>query len=494
MKRWEFLIQKEGDRDWLSLQESNLELEEGRYRVVAHSNRVNIDVEIRVIYQSEQGDDAPRTTLKGDRSQRSYHKYFRCTNAEGLVMVLPFTEFKAGTWTIRCCADIFSELVGEFWQESIEIKVNSAIEMNNTENVALSPCFDSSPYVPLSPVETESIASPVTNSKAKHYLQQLEQILQQEIEPMMQGFKSQEKTVSSQAVTPVSKTKQLPVITPQDEKAISNSHLHNVSKLASQELSIALKQDTFVRTRGEAIAISGQIERRDGCDSIESVMLGKLLYELRNPQTGEVCINFLQSLPETTLPYEFYANLEIPNEWEISFLLGTVILETASGLVAVRQPFIVTTDLNKASDSHSTSYAIALGAARRAIALPNAQEELVRKIDYLLAQEASSTPLNINLPEPSKMTKKFQRSQADSGHILPPQLNRCSEAEAIKLQLPPLPKPPQKVTPTTKEVTSQKNTSVEEAFQALQLKERFLVRLGSLAKPASQNSLQLPKI
>jgi hypothetical protein len=489
MKRWEFLIQKEGDRDWLSLQESNLELEEGRYRVVARANRVNIDVEIRVIYQSKRGDYAPRTALKGDRSQRSYHKYFRCTNAEGLVMVLPFTEFKAGTWTIRCCADILSELVGEFWQESIEIKVNSAIEMNKTENVSLSPCFDSSPYVPLSPVETERIASPVTNSKAKHYLQQLEQILQQEIEPMMQGFKSQEKTVSPQAVT-----NKLPVITPQDEKAISNSHLHNVSKLASQELSIALKQDTFVRTRGEAIAqgaaakpiaISGRIERRDGCDSIESLMLGKLLYELRNPQTGEVCINFLQSLPETTLPYEFYANLEIPSEWEISFLLGTVILETASGLVAVRQPFIVTTDLNKISNSHSTSYEIAL---------PNAQEELVRKIDYLLAQEASSTPLNINLPEPSKMTKKFQRTQADSGHILPPQLNRCSEAEAIKLQLPSLPKPPQKATDITKKVTNQKNTSVEEAFQALQLKERFLVRLGSLAKPASQNSLQLPKI
>jgi cell division septation protein DedD len=476
MKRWEFLIQKEGALDWVSLQESNLELEEGRYRVVARANRVNIDIEIRVIYQCEQG----------DRSQQSYHKYFRCTNAEGLVMVLPFTEFKAGTWTIRCCADILSELVGEFWQESIEIKVNSAIEMNKTENVALSPCFDSSPYVPLSPVETERIASPVTNSKAKHYLQQLEHLLQQEIEPMMTGFKSQE-SLSSQAVT-----NQLSVITPQDEKAISNSHLHNASKLASQELSIALEQDTFVRTRGEAIAISGRIERRDGCNSIESVMLGKLLYELRNPQTGEVCINFLQSLPETTLPYEFYANLEIPSEWEISFLLGTVILETSSGLVAVRQPFIVTTDVNKTSDSHSTSYAIAL---------PNAQEELVRKIDYLLAQEASSTPLNLNLPEPNKMTKKFQqtasrasRSQADSGHILPPQLNRCSEAEAIKLQLPPLPKPPQKATVTTKEITSQKNTLVEEAFQALQLKERFLVRLGSLAKPASQNSLQLPKL
>jgi hypothetical protein len=478
MKPWEFLIQKEGDRAWLSLQEPNLELEEGKYRVVAHSNRVNLDVEIRVIYQSE----------NGNSSGRSYHKYFRCTNAEGLVMVLPFTEFTAGIWTIRCCADIMSELVGEFWQESIQIKINAPVETNKPENLAISPCFDSSPYVPLSPMKTESAAVTVPNSKAEHYLQQLEQLLQQEIEPMIQGVKSQEKSLKS-----------LQPINPQDEKAISHSHLSNLSKLASQELSIVLDRDTFVRTKGEAIAISGRIERRDSYESRESVMLGKLLYELRNPQTGEVCINFMQSLPETSLPYKFCANLEIPSEWEISLLLGTVILETAAGLVAIRQPFIVTTDLNKISDNHSTSYAIALGASRRAIALPNAQEELVRKIDYLLAQEATSTPLNLSLPEPSKMTKKFQLTQANSSNILPPQLNRCSETQAIKLQLPSLPKPPsipssEKVTEPIKEVTSQKNSSVEEAFQALQLKERFLMRLGSLAKPAAKNSLQLPKL
>jgi hypothetical protein len=468
MKRWEFLIQKEGDRAWLSLQEPNLELEEGKYRMVAHSNLVNLDVEIRVIYQSE----------VGERSQRSYQKYCRCTNAEGLAMVLPFTEFKAGIWTIRCCADIISELVGEFWQESIQIKIKSPIETNKIENLATYPCFNASPYVPLSPVESESVASTVSNSKAKHYLQQLEQLLQHDIEPMIQEVSFVKDTHQSS-------------VTSQDENAISNFHLRNMSKLASQELLIVLDRDNFVRARGEAIAISGRIERRERCENTESVMLGKLLYELRNPQTGEVCINFLQSLPETTLPYQLCANLEIPSEWEISLLLGTIILETATGLVAIRQPFIVTTDFNKIleEDTHSTSYAIAL---------PNAQEELVRKIDYLLAQEASSTPLNLDLPQPSKMTKKFQQSQADSGRILPPQLNRCSETEAIKLQLPSLPtqsiSSSEKATDAIAEVTSHKNSSVEEAFQALQIKERFLVRLGSLAKPAEKNSLELPKI
>ncbi|NJM90393.1 MAG: hypothetical protein HC847_27930 [Hydrococcus sp. RU_2_2] len=201
MKRWEFLIQKEGDRAWLSLQEPNLELEEGKYRMVAHSNLVNLDVEIRVIYQSE----------VGERSQRSYQKYCRCTNAEGLAMVLPFTEFKAGIWTIRCCADIISELVGEFWQESIQIKIKSPIETNKIENLAIYPCFNASPYVPLSPVESESVASTVSNSKAKHYLQQLEQLLQHDIEPMIQEVSFVKDTHQSS-------------VTSQDENAISNSH------------------------------------------------------------------------------------------------------------------------------------------------------------------------------------------------------------------------------------------------------------------------------
>jgi hypothetical protein len=52
MEYWEFLLQKEGDRIWLPIKSPRLEIEAGRYRVVAHSTRTNTDVEICVIHDS----------------------------------------------------------------------------------------------------------------------------------------------------------------------------------------------------------------------------------------------------------------------------------------------------------------------------------------------------------------------------------------------------------------------------------------------------------
>ena len=52
MKKLEFLLQKEGDRAWLPLETPDVEILEGRYRVVARVPHPNTDIEIRVSYTS----------------------------------------------------------------------------------------------------------------------------------------------------------------------------------------------------------------------------------------------------------------------------------------------------------------------------------------------------------------------------------------------------------------------------------------------------------
>jgi hypothetical protein len=64
MEYWEFLLQKEGDRSWLPIKSANLEIEAGRYRVVAHSARTNTDVEICVTHESTKGSPAKTTVSK----------------------------------------------------------------------------------------------------------------------------------------------------------------------------------------------------------------------------------------------------------------------------------------------------------------------------------------------------------------------------------------------------------------------------------------------
>ncbi|MGQ4649830.1 hypothetical protein [Lyngbya aestuarii] len=113
MEYWEFLIQKEGERFWLPIKSPKIEIEAGRYRVVAHSNLSNINLEVCVTHEST-GELPPRR-----RSQ----KRSRCTNQEGLMVVLPFTDFKSGLWRLRCSSDIMSDLMGNSWQQVVVLSV-----------------------------------------------------------------------------------------------------------------------------------------------------------------------------------------------------------------------------------------------------------------------------------------------------------------------------------------------------------------------------------
>lgn len=166
----EFLIQKEGDRSWLPLKMLPLAIEEGIYRILANSNRANILVEIRLSHQKiEQG-----------KIIRTSQSYSRRSNSEGLIMVLPFTNFQPGMWEIRCSSDIMSELFGESWQQSIQLQVLSNLKVISKEENQPTPNHQSS------------------MPKVDDYLNQLDQLLKQEIEPMLQVTEVSQSTNTEQ--------------------------------------------------------------------------------------------------------------------------------------------------------------------------------------------------------------------------------------------------------------------------------------------------------
>ncbi|AFY83662.1 hypothetical protein Oscil6304_4133 [Oscillatoria acuminata PCC 6304] len=116
MEEWEFLIQKEGDRSWLSVESPEVEILEGRYRMVARCSRTNVPVEIRAIYQSsEEFPPKRRMQKRGTR-----------TNAEGLMVVIPFTRLKPGFWDFTCFLD-------QTIQGSIRVEVLSIEEEGGSD-------------------------------------------------------------------------------------------------------------------------------------------------------------------------------------------------------------------------------------------------------------------------------------------------------------------------------------------------------------------------
>jgi hypothetical protein len=113
MEYWEFLIQKENDRSWQSLKSPEVELPQGRYRLVARSNRADTDIDIRIIHHS----------IHENPPKRRLQKRSRRINSEGLMVLIPFTNLTPGIWEFRCLPDLFEDLMGEPWQKTLKLNI-----------------------------------------------------------------------------------------------------------------------------------------------------------------------------------------------------------------------------------------------------------------------------------------------------------------------------------------------------------------------------------
>lgn len=227
MEYWEFLLQKEGDRTWLPIN-SKTEIEAGRYRVVAHSSRINTDVEICIIHDSTE--EVPPKRRSQKRSRR--------TNPEGLMVVIPFTYLRPGFWELRCCGDIMSDFLGNSWQHSVQLVVlaqatqialpeppsallapaKTEIEADLSENEQ-SPSTAKSDLVEPTPIETEIPQSfPIVASEAigseqdgeveiteedeEHSLPLAHPVSSWEATPLAQQDEVQPETITSEEQTP----------------------------------------------------------------------------------------------------------------------------------------------------------------------------------------------------------------------------------------------------------------------------------------------------
>lgn len=87
---WEFLLQQEGDRSWLPLESPDVEILEGRYRVMARTVVPDTLMDIRITHEST--DELPIKRRTQVRSGK--------TNATGLLLVIPFTQMQPGVWEL----------------------------------------------------------------------------------------------------------------------------------------------------------------------------------------------------------------------------------------------------------------------------------------------------------------------------------------------------------------------------------------------------------
>jgi hypothetical protein len=105
---WTFLLQQEGDQSWLPLESPDVEILEGRYRILAKSRYRNAPLSVRLSHVPSLGG----TPMSRQRSIR--------TDGQGLAAVLAFTSLQPGLWHIDC--------QGDDWHTSVQLHVLEKVE------------------------------------------------------------------------------------------------------------------------------------------------------------------------------------------------------------------------------------------------------------------------------------------------------------------------------------------------------------------------------
>ncbi|MTJ09797.1 hypothetical protein [Anabaena sp. UHCC 0204] len=285
MENWQFLIQKQGDRTWRTLESPHLKILAGKYRVLARSYLSNIDIEVRVIHTSTLETPPKRRILK--RSRR--------TNAEGLMAVIPFTYFKPGIWELRCSGDVMSDMLGKSWQHTLNIQV-----LPQETGIESQPQLANE-----SDLEADTGVSLVMSHSTPVWFkgETTEQILQNLLDLAL----------------------------PQDESLLEEETIENAPTLPPPlSLNLTLDQDTYVANWGENFIIHGYVEVNE-IENLEDERFAtggicqlRLEIALRSPLESRILNRLQQSLTNQSLPFNFSSLIDIPSKCESKLILADI--------------------------------------------------------------------------------------------------------------------------------------------------------------------------
>lgn len=400
MDFWEFLLQKEGDISSVPVKIPTLQLEEGKYQIYAKSSRINADIEVKLTYTKA--------------SEVVSQKYQRRSNQQGFMQVLPLTYLQPGIWELRCRGDMISELFGQYWQAILIIRV-----LQNPQNTS-----------------TTGILSPTP-----HIHQEL---------PKPSNHVNYEKNGSAQTII-------------QSEIVIDDLILGvpvAVKNSPKNTIKLSLAQHSYSMSLTNRVEISGTIDTQETQQFWNQSFEGRVYYQLRDPQTGQILLNLQQELQAQTLPLAFSYTIQIPDKWQTCLILGEVILE-----------FIAD---NPEGSTHILN-------ATESFTIVAEPKKISETLDYI---EALSTwkktrprrlqPKSVDLPDTDNMEHSAENLRPSIGRILPPKINH------FKKNIPPLslPKPPEE----NNHHPNGNSSKVDQDFDGLKVRDRFWSRLSDLAE------------
>lgn len=341
MENWEFLLQKEGDRAWLPLESPDVEILEGRYRVVARSMLANAEIEVRITHQLT--DEVP--------PQRRVQKRSTRTNPEGLMVVIPYTSLKPGIWELCCLANLDADS-GQTSQHTVQLQV-----LPTEEDLELEESFS-----PTNEGSTSTIAvsqpeekTPISQPSAPAIAKSAEDLANtQEVEPSNPA--ASEKVEAIQVETSVNNAERTSPQPVSDRTKLKLEELQSKAKnlsvspansaldtlsLSEFDLRLTLEKQSYVAQLGQPLIIYGQVEIVENSElsnsktltaEIQAERLQRAIAKLevqiclRDPQTAKVLVDTRQPLPQQLSPCIFACVIYLPSECKTRLMLGEAVL------------------------------------------------------------------------------------------------------------------------------------------------------------------------
>ena len=353
MTYWEFLIQREGDRGWRPIKTGNLQLKEGKYRIVAKSNLLHTQIQTRVTHQTL------GSTVLRRRSQSCNQK----TNPSGLLVIIPFTQLHSGIWQFVCSGTTATQTP---WHQILKLRVLSG----NQQPTAIDPTNS----LQVDSVAVGTISSqPLrqyrgdTNTRTQTYPSRVSP-------PQFFNIDRAEDFVTpTQPVVPISmlgeqekwadgldrllEQLERDSLQPQHRQPAVRETLPGTIQLnpivEPPSQLISLHRSTFSGiVPGNRLTINGACNlQRLNANLAQTVKIEKLSICLRHPQTSEIIVSIEQLLPPDLDTFAFSGQLELPTEPKISLLLGEVNLADRHNIQIGSSGFTVTLNLNPLRES-----------------------------------------------------------------------------------------------------------------------------------------------
>ena len=421
MEHWEFLIQKQGDRSWQSLESSSLKIVTGKYRVLARSSLVNTDVEVRVTHSSILEMPPKRRVFK--RSRR--------TDSNGLVAIIPFTDLQPGMWELRCCGDLMTDMLGESWEHSIFLNVSALATdqqqlLDNDDQLVTE--YQSTV------VELNESDSEFEDTNTLPTINPEDIIINEPVSPVLFKGNTAEEIVQNLIALA------LPSSEPWENDLVEEKT--SVVESQSLPLQLCLTSDNYIAEWGKVLQVNGNVILDP--ENLQDQQLSNLkIYqlhldtELRSPLESNILTTSRQHLKDQSLPFPFSTIIDIPSDCESKLILGNINLYgiiTPGDEVTLlgSQPFTVTADitelLNVTSEkSHSTDL------------LPD--DNPVLSADLVETVEPPK-PLGLELFNVAKTSQlaQFRILKPSSNQPFPEKIKPVIFAEKLSPELPKLPR------------------------------------------------------